>query len=83
MLKPSGIVLTAFSASCTNLNQYKMGHLLLILLISALIIADVVGKTDHQRVKRMLPSPGSAKYEHIYRRIYYSPSKPLPRPIPV
>ncbi len=55
-----------------------MEHLLLMLLISALIIVDVVGKNDYQRVKRMLPSAESAKHEHIYRRIYYSPSKPLP-----
>jgi hypothetical protein len=44
-------------------------------------------KNHHQRVKRMLPSAESAKYdvvkEHIDRRICYSPSKPLPRPIPV
>ncbi|CAF3695601.1 unnamed protein product [Rotaria sp. Silwood1] len=61
-------------------------YLVLILLISAVIIADVAGETRHQALKRMIHSAKGAKHNVAKRDIYqcvYHPPPPPPPPPPI
>ncbi|CAF4198534.1 unnamed protein product, partial [Rotaria sordida] len=62
-----------------------MRYLILILLITSLIIADIVGENRHEALKRMIHSIQGAKQNvvkrQIYQCLYYPPPQPEPEPI--
>jgi hypothetical protein len=65
-----------------------MRYLVLVLLISALIIAGLAGENRYQELKRILHSDESAnhnlaKRQLFYKCVYYPPPPSPPKPIAV